>query len=287
MEALGAKLRDLARDKDELVTFEKYFYEEEHSVPLEAVEKFRQVAHIMPTTPKGENTVLSMQEFKQTGFLQVLMKEFDTAGFTEPTPIQAYGWPVVLKGYDVIGIAQTGSGKSLTFIAPAILHIRAQAPLQSGNGPLALFLVPTRELAAGLAAECSKFGSSGVRNICVVGGTSREPQVQALTSGVEIVIATPVRLMSFLESGRTNLKCVSYLVLDETDRMLDMGFEAQIRSIVSQTRSDRQTLLWSATWSQEVQLLARDVMMGKHGPVRITAGDGEISITHTVVQIIE
>jgi ATP-dependent RNA helicase DDX5/DBP2 len=291
MGALGANLRDMAWDREDLVTFEKSFYKEDPSltsIPLEAVEKFRQAAHIQLIVPKGEDTIRPIQEFKQAGFPSYLMSELEAAGFTAPTPIQAQGWPVALMGRDMIGIAQTGSGKSLAFIAPAILHIKAQPPMRRGDGPVALFLAPTRELAVQLAAECSKFGrAANVRNTCVYGGAARGPQAQQLSSGVEIVIATPGRLIDFLESGRTNLKRVTYLVLDEADRMLDMGFEPQIRKIVSQIRPDRQTLLWSATWPREVQSLARDFMMDKRGAVRITVGDEELTANHSITQIID
>ncbi len=115
----------------------------------------------------------------------------------------------------MIGIAQTGSGKSLAFIAPAILHINAQPKLRPGDGPIAIFLAPTRELAVQLAAECSKFGrSSNIRNMCVYGGAPRGPQMRDLRNGVEIVIATPGRLIDFLDCQATNLKRVTYLVLD-------------------------------------------------------------------------
>ncbi len=291
MSNLGAMLRDVAWGQEELVTFEKSFYKEDPaitSIPLEAVERFRRDAGIQLIVPRGEDTIRPIQDFKQAGFPSYLLSELEAAGFKAPTPIQAQGWPVALMGRDMVGIAQTGSGKSLAFIAPAILHINAQPVLRRGDGPIALFLAPTRELAVQLAAECTKFGrSSKVRNTCVYGGASRGPQAQQLSSGVEIVIATPGRLIDFLESGKTNLKRVTYLVLDEADRMLDMGFEPQIRKIVSQIRPDRQTLLWSATWPKEVQALARDFMMDKRGAVRITVGTDELTTNHNITQIVD
>jgi ATP-dependent RNA helicase DDX5/DBP2 len=291
MNSLGAMLRDVAWGKEELVTFEKSFYKEDPAItviPIEAVERFRRDANIQLIMPRGEDTIRPIQDFKQAGFPAYLLNELDAAGFKAPTPIQAQGWPVALTGRDMIGIAQTGSGKSLAFIAPAIMHINAQPTLRRGDGPIALFLAPTRELAVQLAQECTKFGrSSKVRNTCVYGGASRGPQAQLLSQGVEIVIATPGRLIDFLESGKTNLKRVTYLVLDEADRMLDMGFEPQIRKIVSQIRPDRQTLLWSATWPREVQALARDFMMDKRGACRIQVGDEELTANHSITQIID
>ena len=142
---------------------------------------------------------------------------------------------------------------------PGIVHINAQPLLGPGDGPIVLILSPTRELAQQTLGEVQKFGySSRIKHTCVYGGIPKGPQARELRSGVEILIATPGRLIDFLEMKATNLRRVTYLVLDEADRMLDMGFEPQIRTIVSQIRPDRQTLLWSATWPREIQSLARD-----------------------------
>ena len=129
--------------------------------------------------------------------------------------------------------------------------------LAKGDGPIALVLAPTRELAVQIQQECSKFGAnSRIRNTAIYGGAPKGPQIRDLQRGVEIVIATPGRLIDMLESLKTNLRRVTYLVLDEADRMLDMGFEPQIRKIISQIRPDRQTLMFSATWPKDVQKLA-------------------------------
>lgn len=126
-----------------------------------------------------------------------------------------------------------------------------------GDGPIALILAPTRELAVQIQQECTKFGSnSRIRNTAIYGGAPKGPQIRDLQRGVEIVIATPGRLIDMLETQKTNLRRVTYLVMDEADRMLDMGFEPQIRKIVSQIRPDRQTLMFSATWPKDVQKLA-------------------------------
>ncbi len=150
------------------------------------------------------------------------------AGFTAPTPIQAQAWPVALAGRDLVAIAKTGSGKTCGFLLPGMMHIRAQRR-DSRYGPVVLVLAPTRELAMQIKQEADKFGvSSGIRNTCVYGGAPKGPQLGALRRGVEIVIATPGRLNDFLESNQVQLGQVSYLVLDEADRMLDMGFEPQV-----------------------------------------------------------
>lgn len=135
--------------------------------------------------------------------------------------------------------------------------MNSQPLLAPGDGPIALVLAPTRELAVQIQQECSKFGAnSRIRNTAIYGGAPKGPQIRDLQRGVEVVIATPGRLIDMLESGKTNLKRVTYLVMDEADRMLDMGFEPQIRKIVGQIRPDRQTLMFSATWPKDVQKLA-------------------------------
>ncbi|ONM35290.1 DEAD box RNA helicase1 [Zea mays] len=164
------------------------------------------------------------------------MQAIAKSGFVEPTPIQSQGWPMALKGRDLIGIAQTGSGKTLSYLLPGLVHVGAQPRLEQGDGPIVLILAPTRELAVQIQEESTKFGSySRTRSTCVYGGAPKGPQIRDLRRGVEIVIATPGRLIDMLEAGHTNLRRVTYLVLDEADRMLDMGFEPQIRKIVAQT----------------------------------------------------
>lgn len=213
------------------------------------------------------------------------MSEIRAMGFDAPTPIQCQAWPMALSGRDVVAIAETGSGKTISFALPAMVHINAQPLLARGDGPIVLILAPTRELAVQIQQECTKFGkSSRIRNTAIYGGAPKGPQIRDLTQGVEICVATPGRLIDMLESGRTNLKRVTYLVMDEADRMLDMGFEPQIRKIVSQIRPDRQTLLFSATWPKEVQRLAMDF---QHDLIQVNIGSMELTANHNVTQLIE
>jgi len=157
--------------------------------------------------------------------------------------------------------------------------------LKPGEGPIVLVLAPTRELAVQIKEECDKFGgSSDIKNTVVYGGVPKSRQVHALRSGIEIVIATPGRLIDHLEQGNTNLKRVTYLVLDEADRMLDMGFEPQLRKICSQIRPDRQVLMWSATWPREVQNLAQDYLREYY---QVTVGSLDLAGNKDVTQIID
>merc|ERR1719310_2163592 len=215
-----------------------------------------------------------------------MLNTINNAGFAGPSPIQSVGWPAAMSGRDMVGIAQTGSGKTLAYLVPALVHIAAQPPLRPGDGPIGLVMAPTRELAMQIQTEVLKFSqASPIRCTAVFGGVSRYGQASELRRGAQIVIATPGRLLDFLEGGVTNLKRVTYLCLDEADRMLDMGFEPQIRKVVSQIRPDRQTLMWSATWPKEIQRLARDFC--REDPVKLTIGSEELSTNPDIVQQIE
>lgn len=157
--------------------------------------------------------------------------------------------------------------------------------MKPGDGPIVLILAPTRELAVQIKEECDKFGaSSDIKNTVVYGGVKKHTQVRSLQSGVEILIATPGRLIDHLEQGNTNLRRVTYLVLDEADRMLDMGFEQQLRKIVSQIRPDRQVLMWSATWPKEVQVLANDYLKDYY---QVTVGSLDLTGNKNITQTIE
>ena len=144
-------------------------------------------------------------------------------------------------------------------------------------------MAPTRELACQIFEDCNRFGMCmNLRSACVYGGVPKYDQKRALRSSCEIVIATPGRLLDFLSTNVTNLKRVTYLVLDEADRMLDMGFEPQIRQIIDQIRPDRQTLMWSATWPKEVQALARDFLKD---PIQVNIGSLDLKVSEHVQQV--
>lgn len=189
---------------------------------------------------------------------------------------------MAMSGHNMVGIAQTGSGKTLSFILPALLHILAQPTAKYAPGPLALVLAPTRELAIQIQEVARTFGGIlGIQNACVYGGASKGPQARSLR-GAQLVIATPGRLIDFMESGQVQLSHVSFLVLDEADRMLDMGFEPAIRKIVPEIRPDRQVLLWSATWPKSVMRLARDIL--GHEYIQVNIGSHELAANKKIRQ---
>ncbi|KNA24864.1 hypothetical protein SOVF_011780 [Spinacia oleracea] len=209
-------------------------------------------------------------------------------GFDKPSPIQAHAWPFLLDNRDFIGIAQTGSGKTLAFGIPAIMHVLGKRKGDNSRrvNPICLFLSPTRELAQQIAdVLCDAGKSCGVKSACFYGGTSKGPQLSALRSGIDLVIATPGRLKDLIEMGKCHLQDVSFVVLDEADRMLDMGFEQDVRSILSQTNSDRQMVMFSATWPMEVHQLANEFM--DPNPIKVVVGSEDLAANHDVMQIVE
>jgi len=195
---------------------------------------------------------------------------------------------MAMSGRDMIGVAETGSGKTLAFLLPAIVHINAQPLLRPGDGPIALVVAPTRELAQQIKVECDKFGhSSLLKNCCVYGGAPKRDQSELLRRGAEICIATPGRLLDFLTTNTTNLQRVTYLVMDEADRMLDMGFEPQIRQVVSQVRPDRQVVMFSATWPKEVEALANSFFTNISDVLKVRIGSDQTKANKNITQIVE
>nr|CCC93805.1 putative ATP-dependent DEAD/H RNA helicase HEL64 [Trypanosoma congolense IL3000] len=210
-----------------------------------------------------------------------ILNKLLSQSFTAPTPVQAQAWPILLSGRDLVGVAKTGSGKTLGFMVPALAHIAMQEPLRRGDGPMVVVLAPTRELAQQIEQETKKVLPGDVYCGCVYGGAPKGPQLGILRNGVHILVATPGRLIDFLEIRRVNLHRVTYLVLDEADRMLDMGFEPQVRKICSQVRPDRQTVMFSATWPREIQRLAAEFQKQW---IRINVGSTELQANRDVTQ---
>ncbi|KAL6011495.1 hypothetical protein ACLOJK_001943 [Asimina triloba] len=207
------------------------------------------------------------------------------AGFSVPTPIQAQTWPIALQGRDIVAIAKTGSGKTLGYLIPGFIHLK-HCHNNSKMGPTVLVLSPTRELATQIQDEAVKFGrSSRISCTCLYGGAPKGPQLRDLDRGTDVIVATPGRLNDILEMRRISLRQVSYLVLDEADRMLDMGFEPQIRKIVKEVPSRRQTLMYTATWPKEVRKIAADLLVN---PIQVNIGGiDELVANKAITQIVE
>jgi ATP-dependent RNA helicase RhlE len=201
--------------------------------------------------------------FADLGINETLCRALDKKNFVQPTPIQTKAIPVVLSGRDVLGIAQTGTGKTAAFALPLLQHLGSPAK----QGPRALVLAPTRELAIQIDNDIASFSdNSGLRHAVIFGGVSQFGQEKTLRRGADVIVATPGRLLDLMDQGIVRLQNVSCLVLDEADRMLDMGFIRDIRRILAKVPSKRQTLLFSATMQGEVAKLAADIL---NEPVRI------------------
>ncbi|XP_033985862.1 probable ATP-dependent RNA helicase DDX5 [Trematomus bernacchii] len=281
----GERLRKKHWNLDELPKFQKNFYQEHSDSTRRPVQEIEQYRRNKEVTVKGRDCPKPIIKFHEAEFPNYVMEVIVNHNWTDPTPIQSQGWPVALSGKDMVGIAQTGSGKTLAYLLPAIVHIQHQPFLEHGDGPICLVLAPTRELAQQVQQVAAEYGrASRLKSTCIYGGAPKGPQIRDLERGVEICIATPGRLIDFLECGKTNLRRCTYLVLDEADRMLDMGFEPQIRKIVEQIRPDRQTLMWSATWPKEVRQLAEDFLKDY---VQINIGALQLSANHNILQIVD
>ncbi|KAG9468095.1 hypothetical protein GDO78_013766 [Eleutherodactylus coqui] len=281
----GERLVKKKWNLEQLPKFEKNFYQENPDVARRTPQESEQYRRSKEITVRGHNTPKPLLSFHEANFPVSIMEVLKRQNFTEPTPIQGQGWPVALSGLDMVGVAMTGSGKTLSYLLPGIVHINHQPFLQRGDGPILLVLAPTRELAQQVQQVAAEYGRAcRLKSTCIYGGAPKGPQLRDLERGVEICIATPGRLIDFLEAGKTNLNRCTYLVLDEADRMLDMGFEPQIRKIVDQIRPDRQTLMWSATWPKEVRQLAEDFLKDY---VHINIGALELSANHNILQIVD
>eukprot|EP00698_Gefionella_okellyi_P004351 TRINITY_DN14023_c0_g1_i1.p1 TRINITY_DN14023_c0_g1~~TRINITY_DN14023_c0_g1_i1.p1 ORF type:complete len:443 (-),score=102.46 TRINITY_DN14023_c0_g1_i1:48-1376(-) len=207
--------------------------------------------------------------------------------FEKPTPIQAQSWPVLAAKRDVVSIAETGSGKTLAFGLPALLHIQNSGKVISRKerGPYVLILSPTRELAMQTADVFDEAGAAvAFKSTCIYGGVEKHPQRRTLKEGVHIVVATPGRLLDLINEGSCSLENVTYLILDEADRMLDLGFEKEIRSLVAMTSPKRQTLLFSATWPQSIQSIAAEFL---RDPIQISIGSMDLAASINVTQIVQ
>ena len=197
-------------------------------------------------------------QFNEFNLTPQLTVNIAACGYQTPSPIQEQAIPVALTGRDLLGLAQTGTGKTAAFLLPLLHHLLAG---QRGNKPRALIIAPTRELAEQIHADIGKLGkNTGLRSVSVYGGVGKFGQVRAFRSGVDIVVACPGRLLDHLREKAVSLAGITHLVLDEADHMFDMGFLPTIRQILRQLPKERQTMLFSATMPQELRRLAEEVL---------------------------
>ena len=218
----------------------------------------------IPTETPAEPTPQATITFADFGLDPLIQKAVSEQGYTSPTPIQAQAIPHVLLGQDLMGAAQTGTGKTAAFVLPIIQRIlrHASSSASPARHPIrALVLTPTRELAVQVAENAANYSRhTDLRSAVVYGGVDMKEQVATLRGGIEILIATPGRLLDHIGSKVANLSQVELLVLDEADRMLDMGFLPDLQRIINLIPAQRQTLLFSATFSPEIKKLAQSYL---------------------------
>lgn len=254
--------------------FRKNFYKEHTSIQDMSERDVSQYLeeHELAVLDSQSRRFKPVDSFQKLGFPTALVKEIMVnRQFERPTAVQSLALPIALSGRDMIALAKTGSGKTMAYVWPMIVHILDQPQMKIGDGPIGVILAPTRELATQIYSEANKFAKCFNIRVCAVfGGGGKWEMKKALKEAPEMVVATPGRFIDLLSSKDcTNLSRCTMIVLDEADRMFDMGFEYQVRSIMGNIRRDRQTLMFSATMKKKVEVFAREVLCD---PVRITVG---------------
>ena len=223
--------------------------------------------------------------FKTLGFAPQLEKLIEANGFTSPTPIQMKAIPLVRQGYDLLAAAQTGTGKTAAFVLPMLQKIIEEPTLYQKRVPRVLVLTPTRELAAQVGETILSLSKDlGVRSAVVFGGVGINPQKGAIAKGLDFLVATPGRLLDLMNQGFADLSKTHILILDEADRMLDMGFLPDLKRILKALPPDRQTLLFSATFSPEIKKLASE-FLNKPESVEIERNKDSSLVRQTLYRI--
>ncbi len=254
------------------------------AIPAKEIQGIR---HNLEIKIRGKGCPPPLETWEQTGVSDRIIAVIERHGWKEPFPIQKQAIPAIMGGRDVIGVAKTGSGKTLAFLLPMFRHILDQPPLGDREGPIGLIMAPARELAVQICTECKRFTKAlGMRVTAVYGGAGVADQIADLKRGAEIVVCTPGRMIELLtmQSGKMiSLSRTSYVVMDEADRMFDMGFEPQIKMILQNIRHDRQVVLFSATFPQKVEALAKKVLKV---PLEIIVGGRSVA-SSSITQYVE
>jgi ATP-dependent RNA helicase DDX46/PRP5 len=236
---------------------------------------------------RGQGCPPPVESWEQCGLSERTLTVLANQKITTPFPVQKQAIPAIMAGRDVIAVAKTGSGKTLAFLLPLLRHVLDQPPLAPGDGPIALVMAPARELAFQINSEAKRFAKSlGLGVACIYGGAGVVDQIADLKRGSEIVVCTPGRFIELLcmQAGKLlSLKRVTMVVMDEADRMFDMGFEPQIQMILQNVRPDRQTVLFSATFPKQIERLAKGVLKF---PLEIIVGERS-SVNKDIRQIVE
>ncbi|KAB2604138.1 DEAD-box ATP-dependent RNA helicase 20-like [Pyrus ussuriensis x Pyrus communis] len=287
---LGTKFATLLRVKESTRQRKRKRREITTSVEVQEcrhrVKEYRQLRGI---SVSSSNVPKPIRTLGRTPFPEYVKDEFSKAGFVRPTPIQAQAWPVALEGRDFIGIAPPGSGKTLAYLLPAIVHVKSQKRLSCGDGPIVLILAPTEERARQIQQECTKFAAA---HILALLGSELDCYKNSLVACVGILIDTPEAVLHELESCHTNLQRVTYLVVDGADWMLaeeDVAEEGEdckvlVREVLSQIPPDCQKLFWGSSWLEEADELARPFL---RDAIKVEIGSPVLKAPHPIDQIVD
>jgi ATP-dependent RNA helicase RhlE len=233
--------------------------------------------------PAKEILNVIVEPFASLGLSSRLLGALADAGYTDPTAIQTQAIPLLLDRRDLLGIAQTGTGKTAAFVLPLLQNLSEDSRHLSERQPRALILAPTRELVLQIAEAIKVYGRrSEARTTVIMGGVGRRPQVVSMRRGVDILVATPGRLLDLISQREVDLSATKYLILDEADRMLDMGFIRDVRKIIRRMPAERQTMLFSATMPGEVATLAGEIL---NAPERVEIASKSVAVDRISQQV--
>lgn len=283
----GKEIKQLDHGKIEYLPFRKNLYIVPRTLSKLTEEEKNDRREDLQIKVRGKGCPALVDDWDQCGLSERLLQVIEKHNLKEPFPIQRQAIPAIMCGRDVIGVAKTGSGKTLAFLLPMIRHILDQPPLAASDGPIGIIMAPARELAFQIYYEAKKFMKPlGLNVTCVYGGAGMSEQIADIKRGAEVIVCTPGRMIDILsmQNGKLlSLKRVTMVVMDEADRMFDMGFEPQIHMILQNIRPDRQTVLFSATFPKTIEELARKVL--KY-PLEIIVGERS-TVNKDITQIVE
>jgi len=285
----GKELKPVDHSKIEYLPFRKNLYIVPRALAKLSEEDVAAKREDLQIKVRGRGCPAPVDTWDQCGLSERILQQLQNLNLVAPFAIQKQAVPAIMCGRDVIGVAKTGSGKTLAFLLPMFRHVLDQPPLRDLDGPIGLIMAPARELAFQIFSECKKFTKVlGLRCGCIYGGAGVAEQIADIKRGMEIAVCTPGRLIDILcmQAGKLlSLQRVSMVVLDEADRMFDMGFEPQLRMVLQNVRPDRQTVLFSATFPKQIEALAKKVLKL---PLEIIVGElAAGSVNKDITQIIE
>ncbi|KAM3135874.1 hypothetical protein pb186bvf_012003 [Paramecium bursaria] len=263
--------------------FAKDFYQVHEDIQQLDQQQIIKIRKEYQITVKGNHVPTPIISFAHLNFDQKLIDKISSQKFTKPTAIQSQALPCLLQGRNIIGVAKTGSGKTVAYVWPMLIHVADQRAVEIKEGPIAIVILPTRELGQQVYMETKKYAQEFKISVAaLLGGENKHFQWKELRSGVDIIVATPGRLIEMIKKKATNMHRCTYVVIDEADSLFSLGFEQQIRSILGQIRPDRQISLFTATMKKKVKQLCVEML---EDPIVISVGEGDNQVNEDIKQI--